>query len=115
MRDVLTRFDDAAPSTRLVAVGGGLDSPIWPQAVSDITGRTQLTPEQTIGAGFGDALLAAIGLGLVPPDTDWTRIAGRIEPDPRRAVLYDDLHRTWCELYLASKTQVHRLAAMDPL
>lgn len=115
VRDVLTRFDDASPGARLVAVGGGLDSPVWPQAVSDITGRTQLTPAQTIGAAFGDALLAAIGVGLVPPDTDWTRIAGRIEPNPKCAALYEDLHRTWAELYLATKPQVHRLAAMDPL
>ncbi|MGV0716170.1 FGGY-family carbohydrate kinase [Mycolicibacterium sp. XJ662] len=115
VRDVLTRFEDASPSTRLVAVGGGLDSPVWPQAISDITGRTQLTPEQTIGAAFGDALLAAIGVGLVPPDTDWTRMAGRIEPNPKHAARYADLYRTWRELYLATKTQVHRLAAMDPL
>jgi xylulokinase len=114
VRDVLTRFDDASPSARLVAVGGGLDSPVWPQTVSDITGRTQLMPDQTIGASFGDALLAAIGVGLVPPDTDWTRITGRIEPDPNRAALYEDLHRTWGELYQATKAQVHRLAAMDP-
>ncbi|OBI73521.1 FGGY-family carbohydrate kinase [Mycobacterium sp. E740] len=113
VRDVLTRFDDASPSARLVAVGGGLDSPVWPQTVSDITGRTQLIPEQTVGASFGDALLAAIGVGLVPPDTDWTRIASRIEPDPDRAALYDGLHRTWGELYQATKAQVHRLAAMD--
>lgn len=114
VRDVLTRFDDAAPGARLVAVGGGLDSPVWPQAVSDITGRTQLRPAQTIGAGFGDALLAAIGVGLVPPETDWTRIAGRVEPDPKYAARYADMHRTWAELYLATKPQVHRLSAMDP-
>lgn len=114
VRDVLARFDDASPSTRLVAVGGGLNSPVWVQAVSDITGRTQLIPEQTVGAGFGDALLAAIGVGLVPPDTDWTRITGRIEPDPSQAALYDGLHRTWGELYQVTKAQVHRLAAMDP-
>ncbi|ULE35328.1 FGGY-family carbohydrate kinase [Mycobacterium sp. IDR2000157661] len=112
VRDILTRFDDAAPGGRLVAVGGGLSSPIWAQAVSDITGRAQSIPEQTIGAGFGGALLAAIGAGLVPQDSDWTRIARRIEPDPGRAALYDGLYRTWRELYPATVTQMHRLAAI---
>jgi xylulokinase len=99
---------------RTVAVGGGLRSPIWAQAVSDITGRPQLVPEQAIGASYGDALLAAIGVGLVPPTTDWAKIAREIKPDARNRGLYDDLYGTWRELYPATKSQVHRLAATDP-
>ena len=63
IRQILERFDDAHSAPRTVAVGGGLRSPIWAQAVSDITGRPQLVPEQAIGASYGDALLAAIGVG----------------------------------------------------
>ena len=63
IRQILERFDDAHTATRTVAVGGGLRSPIWAQAVSDVTGRPQLVPEQAIGASYGDALLAAIGVG----------------------------------------------------
>jgi xylulokinase len=114
VREVLARFDAASPSTRLVSVGGGLSSRVWAQAVSDITCRTQRIPEQTIGAAYGDALLAAIGAGLVPPDTDWTMINGSIEPNPDRTEMYEALYRTWRELYPATKDQVHRLAAMDP-
>ena len=84
IRQILERFDDAHSATRTVAVGGGLRSPIWAQAVSDITGRPQLVPEQAIGASYGDALLAAIGVGLVPPDTDWAKIAREIKPDARQ-------------------------------
>ena len=67
VRQILEMFDDAHTGRRTVAVGGGLRSPIWAQAVSDITGRPQLVPEQAIGASYGDALMAAIGVGLVPP------------------------------------------------
>ena len=85
--------------------------PIWAEAVSDITGRPQLVPEQAIGASYGDALLAAIGVGLVSPTTDWAKIAYEIKPDPRNRDLYDELYATWLELYPATKSQVHRLAA----
>lgn len=112
IRQILERFDDAHTGTRTVAVGGGLRSPVWAQAVSDVTGRAQLVPEQAIGASYGDALLAAIGVGLVPRDTDWARIEREIEPNPLTRNLYDDLYETWRELYPATREQVHRLA--DP-
>ena len=110
IRQILEMFDDAHTASRTVAVGGGLRSPIWAQAVSDITGRTQLVPEQTIGASFGDALLAAIAVNLVGPETDWTRPAREIAPDLSLSARYDDLYQTWRELYPATADQVHRLA-----
>ena len=93
-----------------MAVGGGLRSPIWAQTLTDVTGRAQLIPEQAIGASYGDALLAAIGAGVVAPETDWARIACEITPDATNVALYDDLYGTWCELYPATRAQVHRLA-----
>lgn len=110
IRQILERFDDAHTGTRTVAVGGGLRSPVWAQALSDITGRAQLVPEEAIGASYGDALLAAIGVGLVPPDTDWAQIAREITPNPDHRDRYDELYATWQELYPATRDQVHRLA-----
>lgn len=109
IREILERFDDAHAGLRTVAVGGGLRSPIWAQAVSDITGRAQQVPEQAIGASYGDALLAAIGSGLVPADTDWTKISREIAPDAGNRELYDDLYGTWLQLYPSTRSLVHRL------
>lgn len=114
IRQILERFDDAHAGERTVAVGGGLRSPIWAQAVTDVTGRPQLVPEQAIGASYGDALLAAIGVGLVSPDTDWAKIAREITPDPGNRALYEDLYATWRELYPATRDVVHRLGAAEP-
>jgi xylulokinase len=114
IRQILELLDDAHPATRTVAVGGGLRSAVWAQTLSDITGRTQLVPEQALGASYGDALLAAIGVGLVSPQTDWARIAKEIAPNPRNRDRYDELYGTWCELYPATREQVHRLAGQDP-
>lgn len=114
IREILERFDDAHSGARTVAVGGGLRSAVWTQTLSDITGRPQLVPQQAIGASYGDALLAAIGTGLVDPDTDWAKMSREIEPNPAHRGLYDDLYGTWRELYPATREQVHRLAVTDP-
>src|SRR3954469_21403769 len=113
IRQILERFDDAHTGTRTVAVGGGLRSPIWAQTLSDITGRPQLVPEQAIGASYGDALLAAIGVGLVPPTTDWAKIAREIKPDPDNHERYNNLYATWRQLYPTTKELMHRLSSDD--
>lgn len=112
VRHVLDLFEDvAAPAVRTVAVGGGTASALWTSILSDVTGHTQLLPRHTIGASYGVALLAAIGTGLVDPGTDWTEIAGEVQPDPQRQERYDSLYRLWRELYPSTRDQMHRLAA----
>lgn len=98
---------------RLVAVGGGTKGGLWTQIVSDVTGRSQQLPEQTIGASYGDALLAARAVGLADEDTDWCTIADTVEPDPSNRGLYDELYRVYRELYPATREQMHRLAEMQ--
>ena len=63
IRQILELMDVAAgePASRLVAVGGGTRGDLWTQVVSDVCGRPQELPHQTIGASYGSALLAAIG------------------------------------------------------
>ena len=114
IRHILEFLDGAVgPAHRIVAVGGGTQGGLWTQIVADVCGREQHLPAQTIGASYGDALLAAIGTGLVPPSTDWSRVSGRIEPNPSNAELYDELYRTYRELYPATTQQVHRLADLQ--
>ncbi|WP_226345499.1 FGGY-family carbohydrate kinase [Agilicoccus flavus] len=101
------------PIKRLVAVGGGTQGGLWTQIVSDVTGRPQDVPEQTIGASYGDALLAAIGTGLVPPETDWARVGSTVEPRPQNREVYDKIYRVYTELYPATKEQVHALSRLQ--
>jgi xylulokinase len=110
IRHILDLFDESATHlTRTVAVGGGVNSPLWTSIVSDVTGRTQLIPRQTIGACYGGALLAAIGTGIVEPQTDWTIIDHKVEPDLLRQARYDELYQLWLQLYPATRDQMHRL------
>jgi xylulokinase len=98
---------------RLVAVGGGTKGGLWTQIVSDVTGRPQDLPEQTIGAAYGDSLLAARAVGLAEPDTDWSRIADTVEPDEENREIYDELYGIYRDLYPATREASHRLANLQ--
>jgi xylulokinase len=114
IRQVLTSYDVAGASPRrLVAVGGGTRSRLWLQIVSDVTGRAQQIPEQTLGASYGDALLAAIGSGIVTADSNWTVMAETIEPRALDATTYEELFSLYCDLYPATRAIAHRLAQLQ--
>jgi xylulokinase len=110
IRQIFTLLTEAAETpTRVVAVGGGTNSELWLQIVSDLTGEAQRIPKQTIGAAYGDALLAAIGVGLVPADTDWTRHARIVTPNEQTRDIYNELYPRYSELYTATASIVHKL------
>lgn len=114
IRQILELLEEAGgPTDALVAVGGGTQGGLWTQIVSDVTGREQLLPSQTIGACYGSALLAAIGNGLVPPHTDWTSVADKVVPDSRHTETYEGLYDIYREMYPATLDQVHRLALLQ--
>ena len=115
IRQILEIFDAAGgkEASRIVAVGGGTQGGLWTQIVSDITGRSQLIPKKTIGASYGDALLAGIGTGLVDPDTDWAEISHEVTPNPASFDNYQVLFQQYQDLYASTKPQVHILAALQ--
>lgn len=98
---------------RAVAVGGGTTGGLWTQIVSDVTGRSQEVPVETVGASFGDALLVAESVGLVPTGTSWLRRATVVEPDPSKADLYDGLYTLYRALYPATSDIQHALATLQ--
>lgn len=50
------------PIDQIFAVGGGVKNDLWMQIVADIVGKEISTPAITVGASFGDALMAASGI-----------------------------------------------------
>lgn len=61
---------------RVAAVGGGTKNEKWLQIVSDIANRAQEVPIVSIGAAYGDALLAAHATGLYKDRKDITARLG---------------------------------------
>jgi xylulokinase len=60
---------------RVVAVGGGAQTDIWLQIVSDVSGLRQEVPTVTLGACYGDAFLAGCAAGLLRREqiSEWVR------------------------------------------
>lgn len=106
MREAGGRLD------RVVAVGGGARA-LWTRIVSDVTGCEQVVPRYTIGAAYGDAFLAGVGVGLASRDSiaAWNPPAGRVAPDPAAGGVYESLYARYLELYEATAPTVHALAA----
>lgn len=102
----------AAPD-RLTAVGGGTKSDLWTQVVSDITGLRQVIPAVTIGASYGDALLAGDGAGLVASDARWNAPAATLQPDEQARARYDELYQVYRSLYPATRDQAHAIARVQ--
>lgn len=103
---------------RLIAVGGGTrggsatDGSLWTRIVSSVTQRPQELRRETIGAAYGDAFLAAVGVGMAKPDdiATWNPVALTVAPDPVAAQTYDELYPLYRELYPATAPVVHALA-----
>ena len=93
-----------------MAVGGGTKGGLWTQIISSVVGRPQVLPTQTIGASYGDALLAGIAAGIVDPGTRWNPPAAIVEPDPATHEIYEELYALYRDLYPATKDIAHSLA-----
>ncbi|MDH2414308.1 FGGY-family carbohydrate kinase [Nocardioides sp. CER19] len=93
---------------RIVAVGGGTQGALWTQIVSDITGRDQVVPSQTIGASYGAALLAAQAVAEVSIE-DWNPV--RETRSPVQQAAYADLYPRYLDLYTSTRDLAHALAA----
>ena len=110
-RQLIELLEEAgAPAGRVVAVGGGTNAALWLQIVSDVTGVTQEVPTETIGASHGAALLAAIGAGLVPAETDWSRTSHEVTPTADNDELYEQLFGLYGELYEQTAGTIHALS-----
>jgi xylulokinase len=96
---------------RVVAVGGGAQSDIWPQIISDVCGITQAMPRTTLGASYGNAFLAGCAVGLLKASDieRWVEIDHWIQPNTSHRALYDAHYEDFLNLYRNTKDVVHRL------
>lgn len=97
---------------RIIAVGGGTQSIEWLKIVSSVSGITQIIPEVTIGASYGDAFLAGQAIGLVKTDDihNWVVSKREIQPDSKNQLIYSNLYENYLKLYEQNKEILHDLA-----
>ncbi|MBE7009669.1 MAG: carbohydrate kinase [Ruminococcaceae bacterium] len=100
---------------RIIAVGGGVKNALWMQIIADILGKPVSTPEETVGACFGDALMAALGVGWPGFEsyaalTEFIRAGKTYVPDPAAHETYCAYQTVYDELYGVTKELMHRLS-----
>ena len=95
---------------KVMAVGGGVKNQAWLQAISDICGEKQQYAEVEIGAAYGDAMLAALGVGHYKSLDELSavvKIKGCAEPDAANHAIYEPLARQYRALYESTKHIMH--------
>jgi xylulokinase len=99
-----------APS-HVEAVGGGTNNALWLQATSDTTGLTQNVRSKTMGASYGDAFLAALGVGDVKKDDIhvWNPAHRSVQPISANASIYHNSYQTFRDLYERNKELMRRI------
>lgn len=93
---------------RVIAVGGGTKSTLWPQIVSDVTGLEQHIAEKSVGASYGDAFLAAQLLDPSVNIRDWNPAVEVIKPQEYDE--YETGYQHYRDLYELTKDIQHSLA-----
>lgn len=97
---------------RIMAVGGGAKNAVWMQIVSDILGEKLYIPEITVGASYGDALMAMIGTGALSGFHDlepMIHIGQTVVPDDACHAQYTEKKEIFWSLYEKTKTVMHQL------
>ncbi len=96
----------------IMAVGGGTKNAAWMQITADILGRQVEIPEVTVGASYGDALMAALADGRFQSFKELRsaiRIARVVEPDMESYGKYQKYKKIFGELYERNKDLMHQL------
>jgi len=117
IRDNIENIEKAGlPVRKAVAIGGGTNSEVLLQIVSDVTKLDQLVPKITLGACYGDAFLAGLGIGYNKSLEDilnWVKWDKKITPIEKNSFLYDEYFKLYKEFYRATSKVSHNLVAIS--
>ena len=95
---------------RILAVGGGTKNDLWMQLAADIVGIELAIPEQSIGASYGDAFMAGVGVGMFADLTEitrWVKVKKIVAPNPETHKKYKLNYKIFRELYPSTKPLMH--------
>jgi xylulokinase len=98
---------------RIMAVGGGTQNALWLQLVADIVNTELAIPAQQIGASYGDAFMAGVGVGLfkdLTEITSWVKTKKIVTPNLQVHQQYAASYKIFRDLYDSTKSLMHELA-----
>lgn len=100
------------PPQIITAVGGGTNAQVWMQTMCDVCGIHQQIPSLSMGASYGDALLAGLGTGLIarPGDIkEMIQYRQTLSPKVDTDQVYGQRKRDFALLYQGTREIMHRL------
>ena len=102
------------PIDTIYAVSGGVQNPSWMQIVADVTGLEISTPAITVGASFGDALMAASGIQYPGYETfasltNFIKPGKVYYPNMENHEIYKKYQAIYDELYPATVALMHQI------
>jgi len=102
--NVKIAIEAGAEIDELFLNGGPTKSRVWNQITANVINRTLLLPDIEEAAPLGDAILAAIGVGLyqnfTEPIYDLVKLKAIFEPDPTVHEMYEEFFTVWQNIYL---------------
>lgn len=104
--------ENGLPLNKIMAVGGGAKNDVWLQIIADASGHTIHRASVSVGACFGDALMAALGSGYYKAWADFSEViqpGACFIPDPVRHAAYQPYRRMFDQLYRATRDLMHAL------
>jgi len=103
------------PINQIIVTGGGTKNKEWIQMLSDVLGIKLQTPSVTIGACYGDALMAMIGANHIKDFAEAKKLiaTGKVYyPNLENTLKYEPYYKMYIELYKQNKKL---MAMMDKI
>ena len=105
------------PIVSLVAMGGGAQSELWCQILSDVLRRPIVISEQQESTSLGAGMLAAAGVGLYPNIRDasasMSAFGKTYFPNDELSLIYDRYFAVYQEIYPSTRDVFARLAKVS--
>lgn len=109
----LEYINSILPPKRILTTGGGTKNPLWLKIIASVIAQRLFIPPIRIGASYGDAILAAMGIGLVTPDILPDLFHGmydQVDPDESLVKIYEKYYYIYRNAWESIKEWVHKLA-----
>ena len=105
------------PIDQIFVTGGGTQNEVWMQIIADVVGQEVSTPEITIGASFGDALMAASAVKYPGFETydallNYIRPGKTYVPNEKNHEIYQRYQKIYDALYDSLKDLMHESDAI---
>ena len=105
------------PIDQIFVTGGGTQNEVWMQIIADVVGQEVSTPEITIGASFGDALMAASAVKYPGFETydallNYIKPGKTYVPNEKNHEIYQRYQKIYDALYDSLKDLMHESDAI---